>query len=360
MPSKTERLRNKLTAPKTDAALPFHLGLSSGSTLINLACSGRPDVAFLPGNYALWVGDSGSGKSFITLTTLAEAAINPAYKDYRILFHNAENGALFDLDRFLPPLVKRMEPLMGSKASPDNSVILEDYWAACAAAVKSGPCVVLTDSMDALIPKAWLKKQKEIKKASAKGEDAGGSYGTDKAKLNSEHLRGVVSALRETGSILIMISQSRDRIGFGSQFDPKTRGGGNALTFYSHTELWTSVVGKLTKTVRGRAVEQGIICRVKCKKNRVNGRKRTVDVPILHSHGVDDLGGCVDWLVGWKHWNEKGGKIAAPEFDFDGSREKLIAMLEEDEQEDELRQLVTKVWNEIESACEVHRKSRYS
>lgn len=352
-------LKVKLLQKKPNDHLPFDQGLSSGSTLINLACTGRTEVAFLPGTYVLWVGDSGSGKSFITLTSLAEAAINPAFKKYALKFHNAENGALFDLSRFLPPLVSRLEPLMGTKKNPDNCCVLEDYWAAVMTTVKAGPCVILTDSMDALVPRAWLKKQKEAKRAAAKGEEVSGSYGTDKAKINGEHLRSVINAIQENGSIFIMISQSRDRIGFGSQFDPKTRGGGHALTFYSHTELWTSVRGQITKAVRGKNVEQGIVCRVKVKKNRVNGRKRSVEQPILHSHGVDDMGGMVDWLLEWKHWEETKGVIAAKEFDFSGKREKLIEMLEQDGQEDELRQLVAKVWNEIESACEVKRKNRY-
>lgn len=366
MPKKTaENLRDKLLQIKQEAHLPYGKGLSSGSTLINLTATGRFDVCALPGDYMLWVGDSGSGKSFMTRTMLAEAAVNPVFKDYRIIDHDAEQADRFDYARFFPPLLNRLEPLIPG-ADPEKSVILEDYWDHLDAALAKGPCVVLTDSMDALVPRAWLKKAKAAKKAAAKGEESSGSYGTDKAKINSERLRLVLPRLQQYGSVLIIISQTRDRIGFGSQFDPKTRGGGNALTFYSHLELWTSVRGQISRTVRlnpgdkGRPVEQGVVCRVKCKKNRTNGRKRSVDVRILHSVGIDDLGSMVEWLCDWGHWDGKDSKVKAPEFDFEGGKEKLIAMLEADGQEDELRGLVAKVWNRIEDACTVSRKPRYT
>ncbi len=354
-------VREKLLEVKPATHLPWERGLSSGNTLINLGCTARPDVAFLPGNYVLWVGDSGSGKSFITLTTLAEAALNPAYKDYKLLFNNAENGALFDLERFLPPLVGRLEPLAGTRKEPHNVTVLEEFYDCVDAALKEGPCVILNDSMDALVPRTWAKKLAADKKARAKGEESGGSYGTDKAKINSERLRPVVNRLEASGSILIMISQTRNRIGFGSQFDPKTRGGGDAMRFYAHVELWTSVLGHIYKEFPAlkKRVEQGITCRVKIKKNRINGRVRVVDVPILHSHGIDDLGGLVEYLCGWKHWESTDRTVAAPEFDFKGSKEKLIQMLEADGQEEDLRALATKVWSGIEQQCEVRRKPRY-
>ena len=77
----------------------------------------------------------------------------------------------------------------------------------------------------------FQRRTRPYEEHAARGDQEGGSYGTEKAKINSERLRPVVNALRKNGSILILISQSRDRIGFGAKFDPKTRGGGNAPTF---------------------------------------------------------------------------------------------------------------------------------
>jgi len=55
--------------------------LSTGSTLLNLACSGRVNGGFLKGFYYFIVGDSKSGKTFLSLTCLAEASINKDFDD---------------------------------------------------------------------------------------------------------------------------------------------------------------------------------------------------------------------------------------------------------------------------------------
>jgi RecA/RadA recombinase len=356
-----QKLKEKLTAPKKPDHLPFDKGLSSGSTLINLAATGRPEIAMLPGTYALWVGDPGSGKTFLTLTTLAEAAINPVFDDYRLIYHNAENGALMDLERFFgKKMASRLEPPAGTKKAPQHTNILEEFYEQLGEAVSKGPCVYLLDSMDSLMPRSQLKQESKDKKAAAKGLEVSGSFGTDKAKINSTKLRPIANKIKKNGSILIIISQTRNRIGFGSQYDPKTRGGGDALTFYSHLELWTSVRQHLSKKVGKKSVEQGVVCRVKVKRSRFHGRQRTVDIPIIHSAGMDDLGGLVNWMVEWEQWSGKENTVTAPEFDFSGNREKLIQKIEEEGREKELREIVVAAWDAIEKKCEVRRKNKYS
>jgi len=160
---------------------------------------------------------------------------------------------------------------------------------------------------------------------------------------------------------LIVISQTRDNIGFGAQFAPKTSAGGRALKFYAHLELWSSVAKTIKKGIKKKQRQIGIICKVAVKKNRVNGRKRTVEVPLYWSVGLDDIGGCINWLINEGHWTgkEEGDTVTAPEFDFKGGKEKLVKMIEEDGRETELRKLVASVWKDIDEACAVQRKSRY-
>lgn len=360
-----EQIKKKLLAPKKlKPHLPYDKGLSSGSTLINLACSGRADVAFLPGYYYLWVGDSGSGKTFITLTTLAEAANNPRYKDYRLIFDQPERGALMDFRRYFGvKMAQRIEPPMrlGNLHPTDfNSSTVEEFYYNVDRAIDKGPCIYLLDSMDALVPKDDREKFNKGRNAYEKGKvDDKGSYGTAKAKVNSSSLRLVHNRLAENGSILIVISQTRENIGFDAMFNPKTRGGGKALTFYAALELWTSVKGHLKKNVNGKDREQGVVVKVRVKKGRLAGKDRTVEVPIYHSLGIDDLGSCVDYLVEEGHWKEVKGKIEAKEFGTEGNREALVRYIEEGGQEGLLRETVGKVWAEIEAKCEVKRKNRY-
>ena len=223
------------------------------------------------------------------------------------------------------------------------------------------PFIFIEDSMDALTTDEEGKKFRKVKKASQEGEESTGSYGTSKAKAHSAGLRQILSGLRKTGSILILISQTRDRIGFGAKYDPKTRSGGRALTFYAALELWSSIVGQIKRTVMGKPRQLGITARIKVKKNRLNGKLREVDIPILWSAGIDDTGSCVGYLIEEGHWKEgEKGEVEAHEFQWNGSKEKLIQKIEAEGLEKELRAIVGETWAEIEAACAVKRKARYS
>ena len=109
--------------------------------------------------------------------------------------------------------------------------------------------------MDCLSSKEEADKFDQHKKAFRTGKKVPGSYGDGKAKKNSAGIRKLLSDLGKSDSILIIINQTRDNIGFG--FDKKTRSGGKALRFYATTEIWSSVVGKLKKNVRGKDRQQG-------------------------------------------------------------------------------------------------------
>ncbi|HEC65795.1 MAG TPA: hypothetical protein ENI23_10895, partial [bacterium] len=179
-----------------------------------------------------------------------------------------------------------------------------------------------------------------------------------KAKINSAMLRRLLTPLEKSGSILVIINQTRDNLGFG--FGKKTRSGGHALHFYACIELWSSVARQIRKTIKGKQRQLGVDCKIQVKKNRITGRERTITIPIYHSFGIDNTGSCVDYLIDEKHW-EKSGKatIKAPEFSFKGTKEKLIRYIEDEGRQKDLQKIVGKIWNEIEEACIVKRKKRY-
>src|SRR6266568_200674 len=85
--------------------------LSSGSTLLNLACTGYPDLGFLKGGYYYLVGDSISGKTWLSMSCFAEACRNKAFHNYRLVFDDVEGGALMDVEHYFGREVAlRMEP----------------------------------------------------------------------------------------------------------------------------------------------------------------------------------------------------------------------------------------------------------
>lgn len=356
-----QEIEKALKKKKTTHAIPSKDLLSSGSTLLNLACSGRTVGAFAKGHYYWLVGDSSSGKSFLALTCMAEALKNESFDEYRVIYDNSENGALMNIEKFFGAKVaKRLEPPRGTKEEPIYSETVDDMYFNISDAIEDGrPFIYVEDSMDVLESAEDEKKFKKIKSASRRNKEVSGDFGMAKAKTNSKYLRKVVSGLRKSRSILIIISQTRDNVGWGAQFDPKRSSGGRSLKFYATLEIWSSVKELLKKVVNGKKRQIGIISKVRIKKNRIVGRDRTVEIPILHSFGIDEIGSLVDYLIDEGHWKGTENKLSAPEFDFKGSKEELIQKIEENDLEQEIKAVVNSVWTDIERRCSIKRKSRY-
>jgi RecA/RadA recombinase len=327
--------------------------LPTGSTLVNLALSGKPDGGWRTGHLFLLVGDSQAGKTWIGLASLAEASIHPAFRDYRLIHFDTEGGALMSIrDHFGPKLAARLET--------ERPTTLEElYFRLDDLADEGKPFVAVVDSMDSLSSSADDDKFDEDKKAFAAGKEAGGSFGVSKAKVNSTRLRTVTNALAATKSIALMVCQTRQNLGFGSQFNPKVRAGGNSLKFYATGECWFSIKEKVTRRVHGVNRNVGSLVEVAVKKNRQTGWEPKVRVPILHGSGIDDTGSMVLYLIEEKHWAGNDVKVTAPEFDHDGTIESLVGLIEAEGREQELRILTASVWAEVEDACRVKRKPRY-
>ena len=359
-----KKIKKALTKPPAPTAPPRPADLlGTGSTLLNLACSGNRRGGFAKGFYYFFVGDSSSGKTFLSLTCLAEAAANKHFGDYRFIYDAPEGGALMNIAQFFGRKVAaRLEPANTRGGTPIASETIEDFYFNADDALDDGrPFIYILDSMDALTSRYEQKKLQE-RKAAARNpkKKAAGDYGDGKAKANASGLRQIVRALPATGSILLILNQTRDNIG-GGLFDPKkTRSGGHALTFYATNEMWSSVARQLKRTVREKKRQVGMVARVRVKKNRTNGRDRTVEVPIYYTTGIDDIGGCVDYMVAEGEWaRAKDGTITADGLDLVGKRESLVHQIEEAGRENDLRTAVAALWDEIEEAAAIRRKPRY-
>ena len=350
--------------------------LSTGSTLLNLAFSDNPFGGLLKGHYYFVVGDSESGKTFLCLTCFAEAARNRQFDNYQLIFDQPEHGALMNMDAmFGEAAADRIRPpAEAPDGRPLYSDSLEAFYYNLDEATKRGPCVYVLDSMDVLIPKADEKKYEEHKAAymrhrdeetggkvekKKKGEeeakDPAGSYGTAKAKLNSEFLRKSMKRLKDTGSILIIISQTRANIGgYG-----KTRSGGRALRFYATVEMWSSIEERLTRTVHGKHHEIGVRVELDVQKNRITGKRAAVLVDIYPSYGMDDVGSMVDWLVEEEWWPVTKETITAKGLGLSASRAKLIALIEEKGLQRDVQAQCGRCWDELQAALALHRRPRY-
>jgi len=367
MTTKTEKVKRALLRKRKPISSEISKELlSTGSTLLNLACSGRVSGGFPKGCIILLVGDSDSGKTFLSLTCLAEATLSKKFQDYRLIYDGPEFGALMDLETFFGrKTVERIEaPHYDTKGNPVPSQYLEEMYYNLDDAIEDGrPFICVWDSIDGVEPKEDEAKFKQTKNAhrskKAKKKEISGSYGTASAKINSRRLRNIAAKLPLTGSILVIIVQSRDALNAMFQ-NTKTRAGGRALKFYSAVEVWSQVKGEILKNVNGKMRQLGIYADVKVKRSRITGKHRRVVVPIFHSTGLDDLGGCIDYLIEESKWKKVRGKIKATGLTNKNlSREGLVRYVEHKGLQRELIDLVKETWDEIEARCRIRRKRKY-
>lgn len=377
--SVADETAERLTTPVPRVPpIPPNDFLSTGITTWNMTLTGFPDRGICKGTYLYLIGDSESGKTWFAHCLFAEAARNRHFDEYRFVFDNAENGALLDVQKFFgQSVLDRLEPPhKDDNDEPVYSNTVLDFYLNVASNCRCGPCIYVLDSMDALNDEMdETQFDAMLKNHEGESVKVPGSMGMGKAKTNSKNINRVARELRESGSILVVISQTRDLVGSHIP-GQKTRSGGKALKFFAHIEAWTSVKDKITKTYLGKERDLGSYIQIDVRKNRFNGRHGKVPlVPFLTGHGMDDVGACVEYLIGEKYWtapksgrrsnasddNDDGDKrVHAPEFNFTGTREQLIQLIQNESDEWELRQLVAKVWQQIVDKVTPVRKPRYT
>ena len=333
--------------------------LSTGAATLNVTLTNNPHCGYEKGRYHLYVGDSDSGKSYQMMCLLAEACRNPAFDDYTLIHDDSEKGMLMDVkELFGSAVAKRVRAAGYRDGVPHPSVYVEQMYMRFKKHMERGPCIFISDSMDVLTTKAEAKKTAQIEEDMEAERDGKGSMSDGKAKLNSSYLRQLIAPMYESGSMLFLITQTRDNIGPG--FAEKTRSGGRAIKFYACTETWTAPVGAIKKKVRGKDRKIGNNIGFKLKKNRQTGRVWDTSIPLITGYGFDDITACIRFLLENKHWVKSGTKVKAPEFDFVGPMSKLISIMENDADElERMYDIVGEVWQDIISQLIGTRKSKY-
>ena len=326
--------------------------IPTGSTLLNLACSGNIAGAFDTGEVINIIGDKSAGKTFLFFTLLAAVVQSKRFDKYRTIHDDAEVADRFNIRKLYgKKLHKRLENPFDND---ESSVTIQDFDGRITELIEEGtPFVYGLDSFDALTSDEEIEKAKKKSKARAAGKKEAGSYQLDTTRGLSAMFRRITSGLEETNSLLIVISQVRENIG-AMPFAPKyRRNGGRALGHYSGHEMWLGTVKKIKRSDR----VVGHKCQVRVTKNKLTGKARDIYFDIYPDYGIDDIGSCVDFMVDEKAWRKKGDKIRTPFGDM--SRSSLINHIEEEGLEDALREAVGEAWAEIEEKIRTKRKKRF-
>jgi recombination protein RecA len=272
--------------------------ISTGSIALDLALG----VGGLPrGRIVEIYGPESSGKTTLALHVIAEAqkaggtaafvdvehALDPTYAQ----------GLGVDLDQLLVS-----QPDAGEQALEIAEMLVRS----------NAVDVVVVDSVAALVTKAELEG------------DMGDTHVGLQARLMSQALRKLTSAISRSKCVMIFINQLREKVGvmFGN---PETTSGGRALKFYASVRL---DVRKLEQIKVGQDVV-GSRTRVKIVKNKVAPPFRQAEFDITYGKGISKMGSIIDVALERNIIGKSGSWYTYGEQRIGQGRENAKAFLEE-------------------------------
>ena len=281
----------------TDQMRPIE-GIPTGSLALDIALGGKG----LPRGRVIEIyGPESSGKTTLALHVAAQAQKTGGI------------AAIIDAEH-------AFDPSWGKKLGVDLEMLLvsqpssgEEAMQITEMLVKSNAVdVIIIDSVAALVPKRELE-----------GE-IGDSHVGLQARLMSQSLRKLTSAIAKSRTVVIFINQIREKIGvmFGS---PETTPGGRALKFYASCRVDVRRIGQLKEgeLVVGQRV------RAKVVKNKVAPPFRIAEFDMLHTEGISYEGDIIDMGLEQKVVGRTGAWFRYGDMQLGQGKEKTRMFLKE-------------------------------
>lgn len=366
-------VRKKPTKEEPTKGVEF---ISTGHTMINLACSGTAKGGIPRGRITNIVGDGSAGKTWLSLEVCnrffhdVAKENSPIYgqKDkVKVVYNNAERVMDFHLDGvfsddFISSIDWRYENIVEVAGMELFELIKE------AQENQDTAYIYVIDSWDAM--KSIKDKDrieddvKEVKKNhdADNKQKAGGGFKLGKAAFATQDFFPELCDRMDGIDITILIV-SQVRIKIGDMFTQAYRTGGKALDFYTHLVMWLATKKKLDAQYMKETRVYGIEGEAEIKRSKVSKPFRKAGFSILYDFGLNDMVDTIRWVC-----NVSGKKVSISTFEElfgieatgSGARsyEDFADFVENNNLEDQVRAKAEEIWKLIEENTQTSRKRK--
>lgn len=276
-----------------------------GCMLIDMITGGDKGVYGVPGGRIFNLcGDKSAGKSYLCNEIIAWSHYFLGNK-FKWMYADCERGYSFDTEKMYGFTIH--DENSDAPENVEEAFYCIDRFAKSLKKDEFG--IYVLDSLDALTSQEQDERAEERIKAIENDKEMKGTYGMGKAKyLSQEFFPQLCKTLEDKNILLIIVSQIRDNVEFGS-FEKYSRAGGKALDFYCFMVVWLATAKKITIKDGEKDVPIGGTNKIKVTKGKVPRPFREGFYTYYYQYGIDNVTTGVDYLFDIR---TKGGDISAP------------------------------------------------
>tara|TARA_R100001230_G_C5676615_1_gene182393 strand:- start:274 stop:1404 length:1131 start_codon:yes stop_codon:yes gene_type:complete len=281
--------------------------ISTGSSILDLAISNRPNGGLPVGRITEITGMEASGKSLLAAHLLA----NTQKKGGLAVYIDTENAMNEEFLRAIGIDISKLLYIQ-LETVEDIFEVIENIILKIKESDKDRLVSIAVDSVAAATTKV----------EQAQDYDKEG-WATSKAIVLSKGMRKITQLIGRERVALIFTNQLRQKLGvmFG---DPWTTSGGKAIQFHASCRLRLKAAGQIKAKIAGKEQTIGIKTKAVVVKNRMGPPLRTAEFNIYFESGIDDTG---SWLQVMKDYNllKQGGSWYTYSCDVTGEDIKFLS-----------------------------------
>ncbi len=307
------------------------LVVSTGCTLLDLAiCGGRIRGGGIPGGILVeYSGPSGSGKTALAVDTASSVQFKGGEAD------------IMDPEARLDKEYARIYGLKLNKKNYSRPDTVSEVFDIIESWEPKDEKVINAKIIDSI---AALSTDMEL-------SESGDKRGQKKAKELHAGCRKTARKIAKNNKLIIFTNHEMDG-DYG-----KTNPGGKALPYYAslRVRIQQDRLEEETKSVNGKKITKSIGIRSKffIKKNSLDNGFRDGYLYIINGLGIDDVRGNLQWYKD----NTKSTKYLAVDKEYVPMK-LAIDYIEKNNLENELREMVIDLWEEIEEKFKPKRKEK--